>query len=171
MTRPTLTIDSADFRQAADALAGQGFDRRAGVVAERTIRKAGNATRREIRAAMRPHRRTGRMAAAVRVRVKGRGIDAQVKVHATGGVVPIIVKGQKGHEIVPRTAQVLAIQAPKGSGGAVSFAAAVQHPAVAGDPVVAHGIEHAQGAIHAEVAAGAAALRDELAKMLEGKRR
>lgn len=163
-------IDARDFERAAAAMDQAGFDRVAGARAGQTIRKAANAVRRQVRATARPHRKTGRMASRISVRISGRGLDTEARVHA-GGVAPIIVHGSKAHDLAPVNSRALAMSTSGQAGGPlIGFASAVHHPGTRPDPFVARGIEQAQPELQQVIDQAAGALLAELATRIEGRR-
>jgi hypothetical protein len=157
-----IEIDTSDVDRVAALLRGGAADVAIDHVADVAVVDMAHAVQTEVRRAARRHRKTGRMESAVAVTVAGEGVDVVARVTA-GDVAPIIVRGQRPHEIRPLNGRVLAF-----AGGVTGFAAYVQHPGVAPDPFVARGLAAASGELGAIADDAARHTAAELAARLEG---
>lgn len=108
-------------------------------IAADDIRAMAEAARDGIRAAARRHKRTGKLERAIELEVHPDGVRTTARV-VVGDVGPIIVHGQRAHEIRALHSPVLAFAGP-----VAGFATSVHHPGVAPDPFVARGLAAAAG--------------------------
>ena len=147
MPKSEFSITSRDFEKAGKALEHGHFSATAGKPMNTAIRKSANTARNHIRAELKRHRRTGKMRDAVRVKVKGRGLDTVGKV-LTGAGSNLIVGGVRPHPIT--SSSPMPLWGGRGKSASINgFATAVEHPGFAGDPYVYRGIKASEGEIQA----------------------
>jgi hypothetical protein len=178
-------IDASAFDHAAAALERAGFERTAGSVAVKTLRKGANVVRKNVRAAVRRHRKTGRLSAGVRTKFTGAGMDFSARITSTGPIAHLIAGGVRPHEIGPPpygrgSSSVMAIRA-SGAGrsgpvnklikvsDAIGYATVVHNPGFAADPYFHKGVQNSLPEINALAKAGAEAMATELKDRM-GKR-
>jgi hypothetical protein len=156
----------SDFDKAAKALESGNFRATAGKPINAAIRDAANLTRKNARAQARPHRKTGKMAGGIRVRITGRSLDTVGAVKATSGIANIIVGGARNHAITGRG--IMPLYQGKGRGlGITGFATAVQHPGVKADPFFHRAIEGTRPDIEAFLEAAGSAIVHDLAQHMK----
>jgi hypothetical protein len=157
------SVMTDDFERAARVLGHQNFERVAGKVLGGAIRQGGNLVRRKVRARARPHRRSGHMSDAVTMRVTGRGMDVQAKVHAGGPVAHLIAGGVRAHDIEPGKSMPIHSR----TGTVTAFATAVHHPGFPADPFFHHGVRDALPEVNKIVDAAIDQLAHDLVKLME----
>lgn len=158
----SFDVDVSEFRNAAAVLDGSSIGDLAGDVLAPALHDVSRAVQANVRAAARPHRRTGRLEAAVTVQPSGGGIRTTVEVTA-GDVANLIVGGTRPHDIAPIGAHALRL-----AGARQGFAARVHHPGTAPDPFVADGIRRSEGDTEQALDHAGATLVDDLAAKLGG---
>lgn len=155
-------IDTSDL----DAVIGQLREGVAsdavGDAAHPAIAAMADAVHEKVRAQAAPHRRSGKLDAAIDVSVAGEGVETVGRV-TVGDVGNILVSGQRPHLIRPLGGRVIALGSP-----AVGFAAYVNHPGVAPDPFVARGVAAAAGELAGIGDDAARHTAAEIAARLEG---
>jgi len=129
-----MSVDASDLGPALRAL--ERVDDELAPIAEDVVTAMADAVQASVRSAARPHRRTGKLEANIRkVDARRAGLHTSVTVRATGTVAPIIIGGQRAHDIRPRRARALKL----GPGMTEAFAAGVHHPGVRADPFFSRG--------------------------------
>ena len=168
-------IESDDFARAARAIDQSHFPRTAGRSIAPAMRQAVNLVRQRARAELRPHRKSGRMAGRIRVRVKGSGLATVASVKATGAGSNLIVGGVKPHRITGRSGGVMPLYGGKGKalttrGGLAieGFARAVEHPGFPADPFFHRAIEGSSDDINRLLDAAGKQIAKDLATAMEG---
>lgn len=163
-SRGQITIESKDFERAGKALERGHFSATAGRPMNTAIRKSANVGRKNIRAELKRHNRTGHMRSAVRVKVKGRGLDTVGKV-LTGAGTNLIVGGVKAHDIT--SSSPMPLWGGRGKTSAIQgFATAVHNPGFPADPYVARGIKASESEIQSILDAAGQALVKALAESM-----
>lgn len=156
-----IAIDTAELDELAAELRAD-VDASIDQVAGDAIRDQAAAALRAVRGQARRHRKSGAMESRIVADVQGAGADTVAHVTAGGPIAPIIVRGQRSHEIRAHAGGVLAF----GSSPA-RFAPAVMHPGVGPDPFVRRGLAAAAGELDAITADAAADLAADVAARLE----
>ena len=162
----------SDLEKAARALDKGEFKATAGKPINVAIRKASNLVRQRARAEARPHRKTGKMAGAIRVRITGRGLDTAGSIKATSGIANIIVGGAQphriaGHGIMPLYGGKGRALTTRGGSAIEGFATVVQHPGVKADPFFHRAIEGTRPDIEAFLEAAGTAIVHDLAQHMK----
>ena len=161
----------SDLDKAAKALESGRFKATAGKPINVAVRNAANLVRREARAEARPHRKTGKMAGGIRVRITGRGLDTAGSIKATSGIANIIVGGARAHRIEPGPVMPMwggkgKVLTTRGGSAITGFATVVQHPGVKADPFFHRAIEGSRGDIEGFLEAAGSAIVHDLAESM-----
>jgi hypothetical protein len=155
-----IDIDAHELANLERALTSGAVDDAIGDAAELLVPDIAAAAQAAVRTAARPHRRTGKLEAAITLERDGRGIATTAEVRA-GDVAAIIAGGSVPHEIRSHGHALRLV-----GGSVTGFASSVHHPGTAPDPFVTRGAAAAEGETASLVDAGAAHLADELATRL-----
>ena len=161
----------SDLDKAARALESGRYKATAGKPINAAIRQASNLVRQRARAEARPHRKTGKMAGGIRVRITGRGLDTAGSIKATSGIANIIVAGAKphgisGHGVMPLYGGKGKVLTARGGAAIEGFATVVQHPGVKADPFFHRAIEGTRSDIEAFLESAGTAIVQDLAQSM-----
>ena len=161
------TIDLKPFQKAASALDGKAYFRSQKKAISPAMRKAINRVRQLARLEARPHRKTGRMAGAIRTKMPWTGnsvMNAYAYVKANGGAAHLITGGVKPHKINSKKPMYL-----WGFSGMTEFSRHVQHPGFRADPFFSRAVTSAEPDVSAYFQQAADELAASMAKAIEGK--
>lgn len=164
MSRAEITIDTTDFRKAAEALERAGFERQAGRTTAWALRRIVNLIRKNVRLELKPHRVTGKMRDRVRVRFHGVGLKATAGVRSTGSQSNLIAGGVRPHRIEHPRMPLWGKSAVQG------FASVVEHPGFAADPFFHRGYRRSIPEINAIAKKSAETMAKELAYRMRGRK-
>ena len=166
-----ITLDTSDFDKAAKALETSNFT----FLAARSVRPALRASvvlvQKLARSEIASRRRTGKLRAGVKYRIKGRGLNVEASVRSTRPGTNLSIGGVREHPIAPGRLMPLwagrgAFRRGKGS-GIIGFATAVQHPGYGPNPWFRRAIDKSEGAIQGYIQTAADSMVRDLATAMK----
>ena len=166
-----ISLDTSDFEKAAKALERSKFTSLAARSVSPAFRASVALVRNTARREIAGRRHTGKLRAGIRSRVRGRGLNMEASVKATGVGANLIVGGVREHRIAP--GRLMPLWAGRGAfrrgagSGITGFATAVQHPGFPADPFFRRAIDKSENAIQGYIQTAADSMVRDLAAAMK----